>query len=68
MAQKVVTPPIAPCAVCGAEADCIDWDFNMQYRVMCKNNHTSTGRLSTVHRAVCRWNSAQQRQLDSLQT
>ena len=59
MAQQIKTPPIVPCARCGAEAKCIDWDFRDMWKVMCDNNHTSTKECSTRHRAICRWNNAQ---------
>jgi hypothetical protein len=59
MAQQIKTPPIVPCARCGAEAKCIDWNFRDMWKVMCDNNHTSTKECSTRHRAICRWNNAQ---------
>ena len=66
--QTIKTPPILPCARCGAEAMCIDWDFNDMWRVMCDNNHTSTKRCGTAHRAICRWNNAQTKLKDTSQT
>jgi hypothetical protein len=60
MAQKIKTPPITPCARCGAKAKCIeDWDFRDMWKVICDNNHTSTKDCGTKHRAICRWNNAQ---------
>jgi len=61
MAQKIKTPPIEPCAICGASAKSIDWYFRSRYRVICDNNHTATGEFNTVHRAICRWNNAQKK-------
>ena len=61
MAQKITTPPIAKCAACGADAKCIDWDYDFGYRVICDNNHTATGKFITSHRAICRWNTAQRK-------
>lgn len=59
MTQKVHTPAIIKCH-CGADAKCIDWDFNQRYQVLCDNNHSAlgTGRCNTAHRAICRWNNA----------
>ena len=31
------------------------------WRVMCDNNHVSTKECATRHRAVCRWNNAQEK-------
>ena len=62
MSQPVKTPPIANCAKCGSQAKVIDWNFRMRYRVMCDNNHTSTGECNTANRAICRWNNAQKDQ------
>jgi hypothetical protein len=59
MAQKIVTPEIVKCAKCGADATCLDWDFNDQWKVYCDNNHTATRECGTRHRAICRWNNAQ---------
>jgi len=59
MKQPIFTPAISKCARCGADADCISWDFNFWYRVMCKNNHVSSGECNSRHRAICRWNNAQ---------
>ena len=59
MKQPIFTPKIQKCAVCGAEAKCIDWNFNMRYRVMCDKNHIATGEFNTKHRAICRWNNEQ---------
>jgi hypothetical protein len=59
MAQKVTTPPIKNCVKCGTAAKCIDWNFKMRYRVMCDQNHICTGEFNTRHRAICRWNNAQ---------
>ena len=61
MKQRVITPPIADCAICGAKAMCIDWDFRFAYKVICDNNHVATRECGTVHRAICRWNNAQAR-------
>lgn len=61
MKQPIFTPPIEKCAVCGAEAKCIDWNFNMRYRVMCDKNHIATGEFNTRHRAICRWNNEQKK-------
>ena len=63
MKQPIKTPPIAPCARCGADAKCIDWDFRDRWRVMCDNNHTSTKECGTRHRAICRWNNTQEQEL-----
>ena len=52
MKQQVKTPPIVPCARCGAEAMCIDWNYRGLYRVICNNNHTSTKECGSFHRAV----------------
>jgi hypothetical protein len=57
--QRATTPPIALCAKCGAKAECFDFDF--LYRVICNNYHTATKRCGSRHRAVCRWNNAQER-------
>ena len=59
MDQKIVTPEIAKCAKCGANAKCLDWDFNDQWKVYCDNNHTATRECGTRHRAICRWNNEQ---------
>lgn len=61
MRQKVKTPDIATCAICGAKATALDWDYRDMWRVMCDNNHTATKECGTKHRAVCRWNAAQNR-------
>jgi hypothetical protein len=61
MKQKIKTPEIEKCARCGAQAQCIDWDFNMLYRVICDNNHVSTGKCFTVHKAICKWNTQQKK-------
>ncbi len=58
--QTPKTPEIAKCAKCGADAKCIDWDFDMRYRVFCDNNHIATGRCNTEHRAIMKWNNNQQ--------
>ena len=55
--QRPITPPIALCAKCGAEAKCIDLDS--LWRVVCENNHKATKRCGSRHRAICRWNNAQ---------
>lgn len=65
MKQQVKTPPIAPCARCGAEAMCIDWNYRGFYRVICNNNHTSTKECGSFHRAVCLWNNAQTKLQDT---
>ena len=57
--QKIITPNIQNCSVGGAVAKCIDWDYNFQYQVMCENNHTSTGKCASRHRAICKWNNKQ---------
>ena len=57
--QRPITPPIALCAKCGAKAECLDWDFNDRWQVICDNNHTSTKECGSRHRAICRWNNAQ---------
>ena len=57
--QPIFTPPIAKCAICGAAADVMDWNFDMNYQVMCKNNHTSTKPCGTIHRAIMKWNNKQ---------
>jgi len=59
MAQKIITPPIEICAICGEPASAFDWDYNLKYKVFCKNNHSATGRCNTRHRAVMLWNNAQ---------
>ena len=59
--QVPITPSILSCARCGADGTPIDWNYRMRYRVMCGNNHTSTGECNTAHRAVCMWNNAQRR-------
>ena len=56
MTQTIYTPPILDCW-CGAKALVLDEDFNMQYRVMCNNNHILTKQCNTVNRAVWRWNN-----------
>ncbi len=63
--QRVFTPPIADCAICGAKAMCIDWHFRGMWRVMCDNNHTATRECGTTHRAICRWNNAQARRISA---
>ena len=59
MSQTVKTPAIKACSICGASAKVVDWDFRMQYRVICDNNHTATKECGTPHRAICRWNNKQ---------
>ena len=56
-------PQIAACAKCGAEAKCIDWDFDNRWQVICDNNHTCTKKCGTTHRAICRWNNVQEKLL-----
>ena len=53
------TPEIAKCAKCGADAQVIDWYYDMRYRVICDNNHTATGACNTIHRAIVKWNNKQ---------
>jgi hypothetical protein len=59
MDQKIKTPEIEKCAKCGSRASCIDWDFNMLYRVICDKNHVATGKCLTRHKAICKWNTQQ---------
>lgn len=59
MPQKIHTPDIKVCAICGAKAIIIDWDYDCNYRVYCDNNHTATKNCGSVHRAICKWNNAQ---------
>jgi hypothetical protein len=58
--QKVTTPPIALCAKCGAKAKCFD-DCDYRWRVICNNHHTATKVCGSRHRAICRWNNAQEK-------
>jgi len=58
-----LTPPISNCARCNAPAQCLDWDFRDQWRVMCNNNHVDTRECGTPHRAICRWNNKQKKRL-----
>lgn len=60
MKQKQITPKIKDCAKCGAKAIAIDWDFNDWWVVMCDNNHTSTRKCGSPHRAICKWNNKQE--------
>lgn len=55
--QKVVTPKIKECPICGAEAKALSWNFDFNYQVMCDNNHTLTKECGSRHRAVCKWNN-----------
>lgn len=59
--QRIITPPVANCEVCGVKAMCLDWNYNFRYRVMCDNNHVATKECGSAHRAICRWNNAQKR-------
>lgn len=63
MKQPIFTPPIQPCAICGAQAKTIDWNYNGRWVVMCDNNHThwhiDGGGCTSRHRAICRWNNKQ---------
>ena len=61
MKQVVKVPKIKDCAICGAKALPIDWDYRDRWQVVCDNNHTSTKECNTVNRAVHRWNAAQER-------
>jgi len=68
MKQKLITPEILPCAICGSAAKVIDWNYNMQYRVICNNNHTVTGSFITRHRAICKWNNIHKTMLDIIKS
>ncbi len=57
--QRVITPQIEKCHICGSFAKCIDWNYDMRYRVMCNNNHSTVGEYNSAHRAVCKWNNIQ---------
>ena len=61
MKQPIFTPEILDCAKCGCKGEVIDWDFNEQYEVMCKNNHCTGGKCISSHRAICRWNNKQEK-------
>jgi hypothetical protein len=59
--QKVFTPDILPCSICGSSAGVIDWNYNLLYKVYCDNNHSTnsgTGCI-TINRAVHKWNNKQ---------
>ncbi len=58
MKQKVITPDIKPCPVCGSRAVALSWNFNFNYQVMCDKNHTLTKECGSRHRAICKWNNA----------
>ncbi|WP_230688592.1 hypothetical protein, partial [Streptococcus pneumoniae] len=47
-------------------AKCIDWNFNMRYRVICDKNHIATGEFNTRHRDICRWNNEQKKVTSNL--
>lgn len=59
MSQKIITPSISNCAICGAVAKVLSWDFDFNYKVICDNNHTSPQECGSRHRAICRWNNKQ---------
>lgn len=59
--QKVITPPVLNCSICGSPARVIDWDYNMLYKVYCDKNHTTNAGKGciTVNRSVHKWNNKQ---------
>jgi len=57
--QPIFTPDIKPCAICGASAYLVDWDYSDCWKVMCDNNHSLKGENITKNRAVHKWNNRQ---------
>ena len=71
MKQNVITPALLSCAKCGAQPKLEeDWDFRDMWQVVCLTPGCGrrTKECGTRHRATCRWNNAQLKQLTTYPT
>ena len=71
MKQTIKTPTLRNCVCCGYKAEVIRAygpnHYDINYTVQCSNCDRQWPRnTSTTHRAICRWNTRQEKLLSSL--